>query len=91
MTALPADTLGRPLEDLRLSVIDRCNFRCGYCMPAESMKDKDPFLSRNEILGDDELEMAIMNAWSVRADQYSETRHVSGSWTPGPEMYRMGG
>ncbi|OXH85836.1 cyclic pyranopterin phosphate synthase, partial [Burkholderia multivorans] len=29
------DTLDRPLRDLRLSVIDRCNFRCGYCMPRE--------------------------------------------------------
>ena len=29
------DSLGRPLRDLRLSVIDRCNFRCPYCMPRE--------------------------------------------------------
>jgi cyclic pyranopterin phosphate synthase len=29
-----ADTLGRPLRDVRISVTDRCNFRCPYCMPA---------------------------------------------------------
>jgi len=36
---LPRDRLGRPLRDLRLSVIDACNFRCGYCMPAERVPD----------------------------------------------------
>ena len=34
-TGLLADTLGRPLRDLRISVTDRCNFRCSYCMPKE--------------------------------------------------------
>ena len=33
----PLDRLGRPLHDLRLSVIEACNFRCGYCMPADRM------------------------------------------------------
>jgi len=32
-TGLLADRLGRPLRDLRISVTDRCNFRCSYCMP----------------------------------------------------------
>lgn len=36
---LPLDRLGRPLRDLRLSVIDACNFRCGYCMPADRVPD----------------------------------------------------
>ncbi len=35
----PLDTRGRPLRDLRLSVIEACNFRCGYCMPAEQVPD----------------------------------------------------
>jgi len=35
----PADRLGRPLRDLRLSVIEACNFRCGYCMPADRIAD----------------------------------------------------
>ncbi|MFB4166123.1 GTP 3',8-cyclase MoaA, partial [Alteribacillus sp. JSM 102045] len=33
------DTLDRPLRDLRISVIDRCNFRCSYCMPKEIFGD----------------------------------------------------
>ncbi|MCI0636876.1 MAG: GTP 3',8-cyclase MoaA, partial [Actinobacteria bacterium] len=33
--APPIDRLGRPMRDLRVSVTDRCNFRCPYCMPAE--------------------------------------------------------
>ncbi len=36
---LPLDRLGRPLHDLRLSVIEACNFRCGYCMPADRVPD----------------------------------------------------
>lgn len=38
-TALPRDALGRPLRDLRLSVIEACNFRCGYCMPADRVAE----------------------------------------------------
>src|SRR5690606_34302704 len=37
--AAPHDLLGRPLRDLRLSVIDACNFRCPYCMPADRVPD----------------------------------------------------
>ncbi|MCA1714444.1 MAG: radical SAM protein, partial [Gammaproteobacteria bacterium] len=37
--ALPHDALGRPLRDLRLSVIEACNFRCPYCMPADRVPD----------------------------------------------------
>ena len=39
LQVLPQDRLGRPLRDLRLSVIDACNFRCGYCMPADRIPD----------------------------------------------------
>ncbi|KAF1695723.1 GTP 3',8-cyclase MoaA [Pseudoxanthomonas koreensis] len=39
LPALAQDRLGRPLHDLRLSVIDACNFRCGYCMPADRIPD----------------------------------------------------
>ena len=35
----PRDALARPLRDLRLSVIEACNFRCPYCMPAERIAD----------------------------------------------------
>jgi GTP 3',8-cyclase len=50
------DTLGRPLRDLRISVTDRCNFRCTYCMP-KSVFDRDyEFLPRSELLTFEELE-----------------------------------
>jgi cyclic pyranopterin phosphate synthase len=39
LPAAPLDRLGRPLRDLRLSVIEACNFRCGYCMPADKVPD----------------------------------------------------
>jgi len=44
------DTLGRPLHDLRISVTDRCNFRCTYCMPKEVFGRGFEFLARSEIL-----------------------------------------
>ena len=44
------DTLRRPLHDLRISVTDRCNFRCTYCMPKEVFGRGFEFLDRSEIL-----------------------------------------
>ena len=44
------DTLGRPLRDLRISVTDRCNFRCTYCMPKEVFGRDYRFLDRRELL-----------------------------------------
>jgi cyclic pyranopterin phosphate synthase len=44
------DTRGRPLKDLRLSVIDQCNFRCPYCMPKESYGPDFPFMTSSERL-----------------------------------------
>jgi cyclic pyranopterin phosphate synthase len=49
------DSLGRPLRDLRLSVIDRCNFRCPYCMPREHFHDQYRFLKSSERLDFNEL------------------------------------
>src|SRR5256884_1360829 len=43
----PLDTLGRPLHDLRISVTDRCNFRCVYCMPKEVFGKDFQFLPRD--------------------------------------------
>ncbi len=51
-----ADTLGRPLRDLRISVTDRCNFRCVYCMPKEVFGRDYRFLERRELLTFEELE-----------------------------------
>ncbi|WP_434082300.1 GTP 3',8-cyclase MoaA [Achromobacter deleyi] len=56
MDRQPEDTLGRPLRDLRISVIDQCNFRCTYCMPREVFGADYPFLRRDELLTFDELE-----------------------------------
>lgn len=53
--ALLADRAGRPLRDLRLSVIDRCNFRCPYCMPRERFHDQYRFLKSAERLDFAEL------------------------------------
>jgi len=51
----PRDTLGRPLRDLRISVTDRCNFRCPYCMPRERFHEHYRFLKTAERLSFDEI------------------------------------
>ncbi|MBI2212761.1 MAG: GTP 3',8-cyclase MoaA [Acidobacteria bacterium] len=51
----PKDTLGRPMRDLRISVTDRCNFRCVYCMPKEVFGRDFRFLDRGEILSFEEI------------------------------------
>ena len=52
----PRDTFKRPLRDLRVSVTDRCNFRCVYCMPKEVFGKDFQFLPRAEILSFEEIE-----------------------------------
>ena len=49
------DTLGRPLRDLRISVTDRCNFRCTYCMPKEVFGRDFAFLHRDDLLTFEEI------------------------------------
>jgi len=58
MDALPdlGDRLGRPLRDLRISVTDRCNFRCTYCMPKEIFGADYAFLPRSEVLTFEEID-----------------------------------
>src|SRR5690242_21740670 len=51
----PRDTLARPLRDLHISVMDRCNFRCPYCMPRETFHDRYRFLGSHERLSFDEI------------------------------------
>jgi cyclic pyranopterin phosphate synthase len=51
----PLDVLGRPLHDLRISITDRCNFRCVYCMPKEVFGRDFPFLPRSELLTFEEI------------------------------------
>ena len=50
------DKFGRPIRDLRISVTDRCNFRCSYCMPKEIFGDDYEFLPKRELLSFDEIE-----------------------------------
>ncbi|UYN90786.1 MAG: GTP 3',8-cyclase MoaA [Anaerolineales bacterium] len=50
------DTLARPLHDLRISVTDRCNFRCTYCMPKEVFGKHHQFLPQEQLLSFDEIE-----------------------------------
>jgi len=52
---LPRDTRGRPLHDLRISVTDRCNFRCVYCMPRAVFGPDHAFLPRAELLTFEEI------------------------------------
>jgi cyclic pyranopterin phosphate synthase len=56
------DTLGRPMRDLRISVTDRCNFRCVYCMPKEVYGRDHAFLPRAEILDFEEIERLVRAA-----------------------------
>ncbi len=53
------DAFERPLRDLRISVTDRCNFRCTYCMPEEIYGEKYKFLPRAEILSFEEIERLV--------------------------------
>lgn len=55
----PVDQLQRPLRDLRISLIDRCNLRCNYCMPAEVFGEDYAFLHRDELLSFDEIERLV--------------------------------
>ncbi len=54
-TGLLADTMGRPLRDLRISVTDRCNFRCSYCMPKEVFDKSYQFLPQTSLLNFEEI------------------------------------
>lgn len=54
-TGLLSDTLGRPLRDLRISVTDRCNFRCNYCMPSEIFDKDYAFLPQTSLLSFEEI------------------------------------
>jgi cyclic pyranopterin phosphate synthase len=53
------DTFGRPLETLRVSITDRCNFRCVYCMPKEVFGRDYAFLERKELLSFEEIERVV--------------------------------
>jgi len=56
LVAPARDTLARPLHDLRISVIDRCNFRCPYCMPEDQYAHDHVFLAKDQRLRFEEIE-----------------------------------
>ena len=62
VTNLPTDAFGRELRDLRLSVTDRCNMRCRYCMPREVFGPDHAFLERDELLSFEELTRVVTAA-----------------------------
>ncbi|GGB53534.1 GTP 3',8-cyclase MoaA [Virgibacillus dakarensis] len=62
-TSPTTDALGRSLKDLRISVIDKCNFRCTYCMPKEIFGNDYAFLPETELLSFDEI-IRITNAFA---------------------------
>ena len=59
MTEPLTDKLGRPLETLRVSITDRCNFRCVYCMPKEVFGRDHVFLDRKELLSFEEIAQVV--------------------------------
>jgi len=59
-THVTLDTMGRPLRDLRVSVTDRCNFRCRYCMPRERFGKEHNFLPKSEILSYEEIQKFVL-------------------------------
>ena len=68
---MTADKFGRPFRDLRISITDRCNFRCPYCMPEEIYGDRYEFLPRADLLTFEEITrlagiMAGLGAVKVR-------------------------
>ena len=68
---MTADKFGRPFRDLRISITDRCNFRCPYCMPEEIYGDRYEFLPRADLLTFEEIArlagiMAGLGAVKVR-------------------------
>lgn len=59
------DEFGRPLKDLRISVTDRCNFRCRYCMPRERFNEDHTFLPKRAFLSFDEIEKVVRSSISL--------------------------
>ena len=63
------DVFGRPLRDLRISVTDRCNFRCTYCMPKEVFGHSYRFMDRKELLDFDEITRVARAAVSLGVEK----------------------
>lgn len=80
------DALQRPLRDLRISVTDRCNFRCVYCMPRELFGSDHAFLPRAEILSYEEIARLVRVSASLGV---SKIRVTGGEPLMRPELERL--
>ena len=60
MSSTVLDVFDRPLKDLRISVTDRCNFRCPYCMPRDKFNESHTFLPRRAFLSFEEIEKVVL-------------------------------
>ncbi|WOO42892.1 GTP 3',8-cyclase MoaA [Rubellicoccus peritrichatus] len=65
----PIDVFGRGLKDLRLSVIDRCNLRCQYCMPSELFGPDFRFLPESQLMSFDEIERLVSSFLEVGVEK----------------------
>jgi len=83
------DKLGRPIRDLRISVTDRCNFRCGYCMPEEVFGEAYRFLPKTDLLTFEEIERLARAAASVGVKKLRLTGGEPLLRAELPELIRM--
>ena len=70
----PTDTLGRAMRDLRISVTDRCNFRCTYCMPKEVFGRDYAFLPRDQVLTFEEIDRLARDLRRARRREAADHR-----------------
>lgn len=83
---LPHDTIGRPWHDLRISVMDRCNFRCPYCMPQSVFHDDFAFLDPSERLDFEAIERVARCAARMGV---SKLRLTGGEPLLRPDLHRL--
>lgn len=80
------DSFGRPLRDLRISVIDRCNFRCPYCMPKNTYDDDYEFLAPNDYLSFAEIHRLVL---LFAAHGVEKIRLTGGEPLLRPRLFRL--
>jgi cyclic pyranopterin phosphate synthase len=85
----PLDRLGRPLHDLRISVTDRCNFRCTYCMPKEIFGRDYEFLPKDQVLSFEEISRAATAFVALGAEKLRITGGEPLVRRGLPELIRM--
>lgn len=83
------DTFSRPLRDLRVSVTDRCNFRCTYCMPAEIFGADYPFLKASQLMSLPELTQILRAFVSLGVEKLRLTGGEPLLRTDVPELIRI--